>query len=31
MIRLLLVDDQTLVRQGFKVLLEAHGDIQVIG
>ncbi|MEM1256616.1 MAG: response regulator transcription factor [Cyanobacteria bacterium P01_H01_bin.21] len=31
MIRLLLVDDQTLVRQGLRVLLEAHGDIQVIG
>ncbi len=31
MIRLLLVDDQTLVRQGFRVLLEAHEDIQVIG
>ena len=31
MIRLLLVDDQTLVRQGFRVLLEAHDDIQVIG
>ncbi|MGB3518489.1 MAG: response regulator transcription factor [Elainellaceae cyanobacterium] len=31
MIHLLLVDDQTLVRQGFRVLLEAHEDIQVIG
>lgn len=31
MIRVLLVDDQTLVRQGFKVLLEAHKDIQVVG
>ena len=31
MIRVLLVDDQTLVRQGFKVLLEAHEDIQVVG
>jgi DNA-binding NarL/FixJ family response regulator len=31
MIRLLLVDDQTLVRQGFRVLLEAHKDMQVIG
>ena len=31
MIRLLLVDDQTLVRQGFRVLLETHDDIQVIG
>ena len=31
MIRLLLVDDQTLVRQGFKVLLEVHDDLKVIG
>lgn len=31
MIRLLLVDDQTLVRQGFRVLLEAYPDIQVVG
>ena len=31
MIRLLLVDDQTLVRQGFKVLLEVHDDLRVIG
>jgi DNA-binding NarL/FixJ family response regulator len=31
MIRLLLVDDQTLVRQGFRVLLEAQTDLQVIG
>jgi DNA-binding NarL/FixJ family response regulator len=31
MIRLLLVDDQTLVRQGFKVLLEAQPDLQVVG
>ncbi|MEL7522845.1 MAG: response regulator transcription factor [Cyanobacteria bacterium J06553_1] len=31
MIRVLLVDDQTLVRQGFRVLLEAHEDIQVVG
>jgi len=31
MIRILLVDDQTLVRQGFKVLLEANEDIQVVG
>ncbi len=30
MIRILLVDDQTLVRQGFRVLIEAH-DIQVVG
>ena len=31
MIRLLLVDDQTLVRQGLKVLLEVHEDLKVIG
>ncbi|MEL6223852.1 MAG: response regulator transcription factor [Cyanobacteria bacterium J06627_8] len=31
MIHLLLVDDQTLVRQGFRVLLEAYEDIQVVG
>lgn len=31
MIRLLLVDDQTLVRQGFRVLLETSEDIQVVG
>ncbi len=31
MIRLLIVDDQTLVRQGFKVLLEAQADLQVVG
>jgi DNA-binding NarL/FixJ family response regulator len=31
MIRLLLVDDQTLVRQGFRVLLEANPDLQVVG
>ena len=31
MIRLLLVDDQTLVRQGLKVLLEVHDDLKVIG
>jgi DNA-binding NarL/FixJ family response regulator len=30
MIRLLLVDDQTLVRQGFRILLETY-DIQVVG
>jgi DNA-binding NarL/FixJ family response regulator len=31
MIRLLLVDDQTIVRQGLRVLLEAQPDLQVIG
>jgi DNA-binding NarL/FixJ family response regulator len=31
MIRLLLVDDQILVRQGLKVLLEAQSDLQVVG
>jgi DNA-binding NarL/FixJ family response regulator len=31
MIRILLVDDQTLVRQGFKVLLEAQADLQILG
>lgn len=31
MIRLLLADDQTLVRQGLKVLLEAYEDIQIVG
>jgi DNA-binding NarL/FixJ family response regulator len=31
MIRLLLVDDQTLVRQGFRVLLEAQPDLQIVG
>ena len=30
MIRLLLVDDQTLVRQGLKILLESHNDLKVI-
>jgi DNA-binding NarL/FixJ family response regulator len=31
MIRVLLADDQVLVRAGFKALLEAQGDIQVVG
>jgi DNA-binding NarL/FixJ family response regulator len=31
MIRLLLVDDQTIVRQGLKVLLEPQCDFQVVG
>lgn len=30
-IRLVLVDDQPLVRMGFRLVLEATGDIQVIG
>lgn len=31
MIRILLVDDQALVRAGFRALLEAENDMQVIG
>jgi DNA-binding NarL/FixJ family response regulator len=31
MIRVLLADDQTLVRAGFRALLEAQGDIEVAG
>lgn len=31
MIRLLLVDDDRLVRQGLKVLLQVHDDLQVVG
>jgi DNA-binding NarL/FixJ family response regulator len=31
MIRVLLADDQALIRAGFRVLLEAAGDIQVVG
>src|ERR1700730_349207 len=31
MIRVLLADDQALVRSGFRVLLETAGDIQVLG
>lgn len=31
MIRVLLVDDQTLIRQGIRLLLEIEADIQVVG
>ena len=31
MIRVLLADDQALVRAGFKVLLDSTGDIEVVG
>lgn len=31
MIRVVLVDDQAVVRMGFRVLLEEHGDIEVVG
>lgn len=31
MIRVLLVDDQAVVRAGFRVVLEAAGDIEVVG
>ena len=31
MIRVLLADDQALIRAGFRVLLEAAGDVEVIG
>jgi DNA-binding NarL/FixJ family response regulator len=30
-IRVLLADDQNLVRAGFRVLLERSGDIEVVG
>ena len=30
MIRVVLADDQTLVRTGFRVILEAEGDIEVV-
>ena len=31
MIRVLVADDQTLVRSGFRMILEAHSDIEVVG
>ncbi|HLI42694.1 MAG TPA: response regulator transcription factor, partial [Streptosporangiaceae bacterium] len=31
MIRVLLADDQALIRAGFRVLLEAAGDLEVVG
>ncbi|MEY2514819.1 MAG: hypothetical protein QOJ89_2177, partial [bacterium] len=31
MIRVLIVDDQTLVREGFRMILDAQEDIEVVG
>ena len=31
MIRVILVDDQAMVRRGFQVLLEEHSDIEIVG
>ena len=30
-IRVLIADDQQLVRSGFRMMLEAEGDIEVVG
>jgi two-component system response regulator NreC len=30
-VRILLADDHTIVRQGLKLILSAHGDLQVVG
>lgn len=31
MIRILLVDDQKVIRQGLKALLESESDLQIVG
>ncbi len=31
MIRVLIADDEALVRGGFRMILEAHDDLQVVG
>jgi len=31
MIKILLADDHSLVREGFRMILEAHSDIQIVG
>lgn len=31
MIRVLIVDDQSLIRQGLKTLLEPEPDLQIVG
>ncbi|HJY61605.1 MAG TPA: DNA-binding response regulator, partial [Streptosporangiaceae bacterium] len=31
MIRVLLADDQALIRAGFRVLIDTAGDLQVVG
>ena len=30
-VRVVLVDDQALIRTGFKMILESEGDIEVVG